>query len=186
MGMKPDKPANVDAYIATFPEDVQTVLLRLRMTVKHAAPQSEESISYGMPAYRYKGRVIIYFAGYKNHIGVYATPVAHAAFQKQLTGYKQGRGSVQFPLDKPMPFDLIKRMVQFRVKQQEQPLTAIFTGLSAPARRALQNNGIRTIADLARHTETEILSFHGIGKTAIPILQKALKEKNLKFQKEKK
>ena len=182
--MRAEKPANVDAYIVPFPENIRKILERVRMTVIRAAPGAEETISYGMPAYRYKGRVIIYFAGYKNHIGVYATPLAHAAFQKELSGYKQGRGSVQFPLDQPMPLDLIKRMVQFRIKQQDEPLTDIFAGLSAPARRALQNNGIATLEDLARHTETEILSFHGIGKTAIPILQKALKEKKLKFQKE--
>jgi uncharacterized protein YdhG (YjbR/CyaY superfamily) len=183
--MKADKPASVDEYIATFPEDVQKILERIRMTVIRAAPGAEETISYGMPAYRYKGRVIIYFAGYKNHIGVYATPSGHAAFQKELSGYKQGRGSVQFPLDQPMPLDLIKRMVQFRVKQQDEPLTDIFAGLSAPARRALQNNGIKTLGDLSQHTEAEILSFHGIGKTAIPILEKAMKEKRLKFRKEK-
>lgn len=183
--MKADKPASVDSYIATFPENVQKILERIRITVMRAAPEAEETISYGMPAYRYKGRVIIYFAGYKNHIGVYATPLAHAAFQKELSGYKQGRGSVQFPLNQPMPLDLIKRMVQFRVKQQNEPLTDIFAGLSAPARRALQSNGIKTLPDLAKHTESEILSFHGIGKTVIPILQKALKEKKLKFQKEK-
>ena len=183
--MKAEKPANVDAYIASLPENVQKILKRLRMAVIQAAPHAEETISYGMPAYRYKGRVIIYFAGYKNHIGVYATPIAHAAFQKELSGYKQGRGSVQFPLDKPMPFDLIKKMVQFRIKQQDEPVTDTFTGLSAPARRALQNNGIKTLRDLAQHTEAEILSFHGIGKTAIPVLQKALKEKRLKFKKEK-
>jgi uncharacterized protein YdhG (YjbR/CyaY superfamily) len=184
--MKVEKPANVDAYIATFPENVQKVLQRLRRTVRQAAPGAEETISYGMPAYRYKGRVIIYFAGYTNHIGIYATPLAHAAFQKELSAYKQGRGSVQFPHDQPMPLDLIKRMVQFRVQQQDEQLTDIFAGLSAPARRALQNNGIKTIADLAKHTETEILSFHGIGKTAIPILQKALKDEKLEFKKEKK
>ena len=183
--MKADKPASVDAYIATFPENVQKNLERIRMTVIRAAPKAEETISYGMPAFRYKGKVIIYFAGYKNHIGVYATPLAHSAFQKELSGYKQGRGSVQFPLDQPMPLDLIKRMVQFRIKQQDEPLADIFAGLSAPARRALQNNGIKSLTDLAQHTEAEILSFHGIGKTAIPILQKALKENKLNFQKEK-
>jgi uncharacterized protein YdhG (YjbR/CyaY superfamily) len=184
--MKVDKPTSVDEYITTFPENVQKILERIRMTVIQAAPRAEETISYGMPAYRYKSRVIIYFAGYKNHIGVYATPLAHEAFQKELSGYKQGRGSVQFPIDQPMPLDLIKRMVLFRVKQQDDPLTDIFAGLSAPARRALQNNGIKTLRDLSQHTEAEILSFHGIGKTAIPILEKAMKEKKIMFQKEKK
>src|SRR5690349_5993634 len=148
--MKADKPASVDEYIATFPESVQKNLERIRMTVIRAAPKAEETISYGTPAFRYKGKVIIYFAGYKNHIGVYATPLAHAAFQKELSGYKQARGSVQFPLDQPMPLDLIKRMVQFRIKQQDEPLADIFVGLSAPARRALQNNGIKSLTDLSQ------------------------------------
>ena len=115
--MKAVKPANIDAYIAAFPKDIQNILEQVRITVRKAAPGTEETINYGMPAFRYKGRVIIYFAGYKNHIGIYATPAGHTAFAKELSKYKQGRGSVQFPLDKPMPLNLIARMVKFRVQQ---------------------------------------------------------------------
>jgi uncharacterized protein YdhG (YjbR/CyaY superfamily) len=180
--MKAVKPSNIDAYIAVFPEDVQKILEQVRLTVKKAAPGAEETISYGMPAFRYKGRVIIYFAGYKNHIGFYATPSGHIAFAKELSRYKQGRGSVQFPLDKAMPLNLIARMVKFRVRQQDEKETDFLPGLSAPARRALQNNGIKTLQDMAKYTEAEILQFHGIGKTAIPVLQKALKEKGFNFR----
>jgi len=184
--MKTATPANIDEYISTFPASTAKLLKQVRMTVRKAAPKAEETISYGMPAFRYKGRIIIYFAGYKNHIGVYATPAGHAAFEKELSVYKQGKGSVQFPLDQPMPLDLIKRIVQFRVNQQDEPATEFLAGLSAPARRALQNNGIKTIEDLSKLTEAEVLKLHGIGKTAIPILQKALKEKGLGFNKAKK
>ena len=184
--MKTAPAPDIDEYIAKFPQETGKVLQQVRLTVIKAAPTAEETISYGMPAFRYKGRVIIYFAGYKNHIGVYATPSGHAAFQKELSTYKQGRGSVQFPLDQPMPLDLIKRMVQFRVKQQDEPVSDFTAALSGPARRALQNNGIKTIKDLSKLTEAEILQLHGIGKTAIPILQKALKEKGLNFSKAKK
>ncbi|MDE3184582.1 MAG: DUF1801 domain-containing protein [Bacteroidota bacterium] len=184
--MKTAPAPDIDEYIAKFPQETGKILQQVRLTVRKAAPTATETISYGMPAFRYKGRVIIYFAGYKNHIGVYATPSGHAAFQKELSAYKQGRGSVQFPLDQPMPLDLIKRMVQFRVKQQNEPVTDFLSGLSAPARRALQNNGIKTIKDLSKLTEAGILQLHGIGKTAIPILQKALKEKGLNFSKAKK
>ncbi len=184
--MKSAPTSNIDEYIAKFPAETIKKLKQVRLTVSKAAPKAEEIISYGMPAFRYKGRVIIYFAGYKNHIGVYATPSGHTAFQKELSAYKQGKGSVQFPLDQPMPLDLIKRMVQFRVKQQDEPVTDFTAGLSAPARRALQSNGIKTIKDLSKLTEAEALQLHGIGKTAIPILQKALKEKRLSFKKEKK
>jgi uncharacterized protein YdhG (YjbR/CyaY superfamily) len=180
--MKAVKPANIDAYIAAFPEDVQKILEKVHLTVIKAAPVAEGTISYGMPAFRYKDRVIIYFAGHKNHIGFYATPTGHAAFAKELSKYKQGRGSVQFPQDKPMPLDLIARMVKFRVRQQDQKEIDFLPRLSAPARRALQNNGIKTLKDLAKYTEAEILQFHGIGKTAIPVLQKALKQKGFNFR----
>jgi uncharacterized protein YdhG (YjbR/CyaY superfamily) len=180
--MKAAKPANIDAYVAAFPGDVQKILEQVRLTVRKAAPGADETISYGMPAFRYKGRVIIYFAGYKNHIGIYATPSGHAAFAKELSKYKQGRGSVQFPVDKPMPLNLIARMVKFRAQQQEEKEIDFLARLSAPARRALQNNGIKTLKDLAKYTVAEILQFHGIGKTAIPVLRKALKEKGFNFK----
>ena len=136
--MKAAKPANIDAYIAAFPEDVQKILKQVRLTVRKAAPGAEETISYGMPAFRYKGRVIIYFAGYRNHIGFYATPSGHAEFAKELSKYKQGKGSVQFPLNKPMPLNLISRIVKFRVLQQAEKEINFLPLLSMPARRALQ------------------------------------------------
>ncbi len=172
---------NIDEYISTFPKETAKILQQVRMAVRKGAPKTEETISYGMPAFRYKGKIIIYFAGYKSHIGLYATPTAHVAFQNELSTYKQGRGSVQFPIDQPMPLDLIKSIVMFKVKQQDEPVDDFLAGLSAPARRALQNNGIKTIKDLSKLTEEEVLKLHGIGKTAIPLLQKALKEKGLSF-----
>ena len=180
--MKIAKRVNVRDYIASFPENVQKVLEQIRVAIKEAAPAAQEIISYGMPAFKYKGSVIIYFAGYKNHIGVYATPSGHAAFAKELSIYKQGKGSVQFPLDKPVPLNLISRIVKFKVKQRDEEQKDFLPQLSAPARRALQNSGIKTLQQLAKHTEAEILEFHGIGKTAIPKLQKILKEKGLTFK----
>lgn len=184
--MKTAPANNIDEYISYFPASTAKLLQQVRMTVRKAAPKAEETISYGMPAFRSKGKVIIYFAGYKNHIGFYATPAGHAEFQKELSVYKQGKGSVQFPLDQPMPLDLIKRIVEFKVNQRDEPVDHFLTGLSAPARSALQNNGIKSAKDLSRLTEKEVLQLHGIGKTAIPVLQKALKEKGLSFKKEKK
>ena len=106
---------NVDEYIADFPEDVQSLLNQVRSTIKQAATDAEESIGYGMPAYKLYGRPLVYFAGYKNHIGFYATPTGHEEFAKELSKYKQGKGSVQFPIDQPMPLDLIFQIVAFRV-----------------------------------------------------------------------
>lgn len=113
--MEKAKPTSVDAYIAGFPKETQALLEQVRQTIKKTAPDAEEMISYQMPAYKYKGKPLVYFAGYKNHIGFYATPTGHKAFEKELSNYKQGKGSVQFPLDKPMPLDLIARIVKFRL-----------------------------------------------------------------------
>ncbi|MBA4408581.1 MAG: DUF1801 domain-containing protein [Bacteroidota bacterium] len=89
-------------------------LNQVRSTIRQAAPEAEESISYGMPAYKLNGRRLVYFAGFKNHIGFYATPSGHSEFAKELSKYKQGKGSVQFPLDQPMPLELIAQIVEFR------------------------------------------------------------------------
>ena len=114
---------NVDEYIQQFPESVQAALQQLRKTIKTAAPKAEELISYNMPGYKYHG-ILVYFAGYKNHIGFYAAPTGHAAFKKELSVYKSGKGSVQFPLDKPLPLQLVKQIVKFRVLQNEEKAVA--------------------------------------------------------------
>ena len=110
------KSANVDEYIENFPAAIQKKLKQVRATIKKTAPQAEEVISYGMPAYKQNG-ILVYFAGYKNHIGFYAVPTGHKAFKKELSAYKGGRGSVQFPMDKPLPLDLIAKMVKFRANE---------------------------------------------------------------------
>src|SRR5665213_40160 len=175
--MKKTHSADFDEYIDGFPPNVQKILLQVRMTVMKAVPLAEQIISYGMPAFKYKGNVIIYFAGYKNHIGLYATPAGHEAFAKELSAYKQGKGSVQFPLDQPMPLNLIENIARFKMQQQEKKAGKFPPQISAPAKRALENNGIKTLQQLSKHTEADVLKLHGIGKTAIPVLQKALKEK---------
>jgi len=108
-------PNTVEEYILDFPDEVQFLLNQVRSTIKQAAPDAEESISYGMPAYKTHGKPLVYFAGFKNHIGFYATPTGHEEFAKELSKYKQGKGSVQFPIDQPMPLDLIFQIVEFRV-----------------------------------------------------------------------
>ncbi|UEG49670.1 DUF1801 domain-containing protein [Ferruginibacter lapsinanis] len=117
--MKQLTPLHVDEYISSFPEDVQEKLQQLRAIIKKAAPNAEELISYKMPAYKLHG-VLVYFAAYKNHIGLYATPTAHSQFKKELSAYKTGKGSVQFPLDKPMPYSLITKIVKYKVQQNLQ------------------------------------------------------------------
>jgi uncharacterized protein YdhG (YjbR/CyaY superfamily) len=112
-------PITVDEYIAAFPKEMQQLLQQVRATIKKAAPAAEEVISYGMPAYKLNG-MLVYFAGYKNHIGFYATPTGHASFKKELSVYKQGKGSVQFPTDQPLPLALITKIVKFRVNENTE------------------------------------------------------------------
>lgn len=109
--------SEVDQYFHQFPVEVQEKLQTIRKLVKESAPEAIESMAYAMPAYKLNKNPLVYFAGYKNHIGLYATPTGHAHFKEELSNYKQGKGSVQFPLDQPIPLDLITRIVKFRVSE---------------------------------------------------------------------
>ncbi|WP_298390897.1 DUF1801 domain-containing protein [Hydrotalea sp.] len=107
----------IDKYIEQFPEGVQDILQKIRMIIKNNAPEVVEIIAYGMPAYKTNKKPLVYFAAFKNHIGFYATPTGHIEFKNELSKYKQGKGSVQFPLDQPIPYELIERIVKFRVTE---------------------------------------------------------------------
>jgi len=113
------RPKNIDEYIMAFPEDSQKYLRQIRETVKKAAPEAEEVISYGMPSFRLNGR-LLYFAAFKKHIGFYPMATGVNAFKSMLTGYKWAKGSIQFPLDKPIPHELISNIVKFRVEENLQ------------------------------------------------------------------
>jgi len=106
----------IDVYIANFPKDVQEILERLRATIRKAAPNAEETINYGIPTFTLKGN-LVHFAGFKNHIGFYPTPSGIEKFKKELSVYEGAKGSVKFPLDKPIPYGLIGKIVVFRVKE---------------------------------------------------------------------
>jgi uncharacterized protein YdhG (YjbR/CyaY superfamily) len=108
-------PADHDAYISAFMPDVQAMLQQMRETIHAAAPEAEETISYGMPAFHQKV-TLVYYAGYKSHIGFYPTPAPIARFAEDLRGFKTSKGAIQFPLDKPLPVKLIKRIVKWRLK----------------------------------------------------------------------
>lgn len=107
---------SIDAYIATFPEDIQKILEELRATIRAAAPDAEEKISYQMPTFALKGN-LVHFAALKNHIGFYPTPSGIQAFKHELSKYKGANGSVQFPIDEPLPLKLISKIVKFRVAE---------------------------------------------------------------------
>lgn len=111
---------NVDEYILEFENETRERLMAVRKLILETAPEAVESISYGMPAYKANGKPLVYFAGYKSHIGFYATPTGHEAFAKELSKYKQGKGSVQFPLNEPLPLKLIKEIVLFRLAESHE------------------------------------------------------------------
>lgn len=107
----------VDQYIQEFEKETQERLIALRKLILETASEAVESISYGMPAYKVNGKPLAYFAGYKSHIGFYATPTGHKAFEKELSKYTQGKGSVQFPLSEPLPMKLLTEIVLFRLSE---------------------------------------------------------------------
>ena len=112
-------PETVDQYIAAFPADVKKRMQQLRKTIKAGAPNADELISYQMPGYKYFG-MLVYFAAYKNHIGFYPGAGGLLEFYKELSSFKSAKGSVQFPHDRPIPYDMISKIVKFRVKQNEE------------------------------------------------------------------
>lgn len=107
---------NIDSFIAQYPKDVQAILEKIRKIIKEASPEAEEVIAYGIPTFRLNGKNLVHFSAFKNHIGFFPTPSAISAFKKDLEKYKTAKGSVQFPLSAPIPYDLIKKIVVYRVK----------------------------------------------------------------------
>lgn len=122
---------DTDTYVKTFPQAVRDRLELIRTMIKKLAPGAEETFSYGMPAFKIGGKPFIYFAAYRNHIGFYALPVTHKTFAQELSGYKQGKGSVQFPLNEELPLGLIEKMLLYRLLQIE---------LKKPPKKNTENN----------------------------------------------
>ncbi|MGV3656777.1 MAG: DUF1801 domain-containing protein [Chitinophagaceae bacterium] len=197
-------PANTDDYIASFSKEIQDVLTQVRQTIQRAAPEATEAISYGIPTFVLHGN-LVHFAAFKNHIGFYSLPSGTAAFQKELVAYKSGRGSVQFPLNEPMPLALITEIVKFRVAENKAKANgavqtkksnsnsnpevanqkngkSFLENISAPARRALEAAGITTLQKLSTYNERELLALHGVGKTTIPKLEQALSANGLQLK----
>ena len=106
----------IDEYIAAFPPDIQAILEQIRLTIHQAAPEAQEAISYQMPTFKLKGN-LVHFAAFQNHIGFYPAPTGIEQFSDELSRYAGGKGSVRFPLDQPIPYDLIRRIVLFRVQE---------------------------------------------------------------------
>lgn len=109
----------MDAYIASFPKEVRGILEQIRQTIRKAAPGATEAISYQIPTFKLNGSNLVHFAAWKDHIGFYATPSGNVAFRKELAQYKVAKGSIQFPLDEPLPYDLVTKIAKFRVKETQ-------------------------------------------------------------------
>ena len=124
--MQTKTPKDIDEYISSFPKDVQKILKKVRSTIRNAAPKAEEAISYQIPTFKLNGN-LIHFAAYKNHIGVYPAPRAVAAFKKELDRYGSSKATIKFPLDEPIPYDLITRVVEFRVKEASKKAKSTVT-----------------------------------------------------------
>jgi len=187
--------ADHDSYIADFPEEIQARLQEIRKIVAKTAPKAKETVKYGIPTFELNGN-LVHYAAYKNHIGFYPTPSAIEAFSKELASYVTSRGTVQIPHTEKLPVALIKRMVKFRVeenlakaqkpnkKDAEKEYSAWPpVGLSAPAQRALVSAGIKTVKQLSKYSEAEILRLHGMGPKSIPLLKLTLKSAGLSFRK---
>lgn len=172
---------NIDEYIKTFPESIGQILQKIRELIHTISPDAVEAISYQMPTFRLNGKVLVHFAGYENHIGLYATPTGHKQFAEELSKYKQGKGSVQFSLDQEIPFDLIEKIIKFRVENvanisfKTQPKN-LKIELGKPAQRALENASIKTLEDLSKWTKKDILGLQGIGPSSLSKIIKYLKK----------
>jgi len=107
----------IDEYISTFPDDIQAILVKMRQSIQKAAPEATETMSYGMPTFDLNGKHLVFFAGWKHHISLYPIPAGDEAFQQELAHYKRARGTIQFPLDKPIPYDLVEKIVTFLIME---------------------------------------------------------------------
>lgn len=186
---------DIDTYIDAFPPKTQKLLRQMRKTIHRMAPKATETISYGIPTFVLHGN-LVHFAGYKNHIGFYPGASGIAAFKAELSDYKSARGSVQFPLGEPLPLALVQKIVKFRVNESKQKLTKkgsiknekakpsdFPAGLAAPALRALAAAKVKTLAQLARRTESEVSGWHGMGPKAMSLLKAAMRERKMAFSK---
>jgi len=124
MRTKQAAPKDIDDYIAGFPDDVQEILQKIRMTIKKAAPDAVERISYQIPSFSLEGRYLVYFAAFKDHVSVYPAPPGSGELQEELSPYRSGKGTVKFQLDKPIPWNLITKIVSFWVEENRRKAEA--------------------------------------------------------------
>ncbi len=209
--------SEVDKYIAEFPRETQQILQQVRTLIKKHATDAIEGIGYGIPTYKLNGTNLVHFAGYKNHIGFYPGASGIEHFKKEISAYKNSKGAIQFPLNEPLPENLIVKIIIFRVTQnilkkaaksnvktcqnghsftkttdcptcpicekERKPQHGFMQALGAPAIRALEQANIKTLKQLSKKSEKELLSLHGFGPSSIKKLIPLLKEAGLSLKK---
>ena len=111
---------SIDEYISTFPAEIQAVLEKVRQAIRHAAPEAAETMSYGIPTFDLNGKHLVFFAGWKQHISLYPLPAGDEAFQQELAHYKRAKGTIQFPFDKPIPYDFVEQIVTFLIRESPE------------------------------------------------------------------
>lgn len=164
-----DRMDDVATYLEQFTGETRSRLELLRGMVYEQCPRATESLSYGLIGYKLNGHPLMYIGGFKNHIGIYATPQGHEAFAADFAPYRQGKGSVQFPLDQPLPVKLITRVIEQRIATVSEQLPAI----GRPATSALAAVGITRSSQLTDYSEQDLLALHGVGPKAIRLLREA-------------
>lgn len=178
-------PANsaVDVYIGQCPVAAQPYLQQIRQIIQQSLPTAQEIMSYGMPAYK-THEVLVYFAGYAQHIGFYPTAAGINHFSHLFDGYIWSKGAIQFPLHKPLPKKLIRDICKYRLQTVNQKHTSNhpFHILSAPAQRALQNAGITQLKQLSKFSQSQIVLLHGMGPSSIQKIEALLQAANLHFK----
>lgn len=167
---------SVDEYIESAPSPTQKLLQQMRRTIHSAVPEATEAIKYGIPTFVLNGN-LVHFGGFENHVSFFPTAAPVEAFKRELSRYETSKGTIRFPLDKPLPLSLIRRIVLFRVAQANP-----FHDLAAPAQRALVRAGITSIKQLSRRTERQISDLHGMGPGAVKKLRTLLRANGLDFK----
>lgn len=160
---------DVHTYLEQFPGETRQRLDAMREIVNERCPAAVEAINYGLIGYKLNGNPLVYFGGFKHHVGLYATPAGQEEFAGEFARYVQGKGSVQFPLSEPLPVDLITRVVSRRIETVADELPQI----GRPARAALETIGVTHMSQLRAHSERELLALHGVGPKAIRILRES-------------
>jgi uncharacterized protein YdhG (YjbR/CyaY superfamily) len=170
----------ISEHIAGCARPTQRKLQQLRRTIKEVAPGTTETVRYGIPTFQLNGKNLIHFAGYERHIGFYPGPRTIEAFRSDLKRFSTSRGAIQFPLDRPLPLALIRKMVRFGMDLLAPPDP--FASLAAPAQRALKRARISSLKALARKTEADVAALHGMGPNAMKRLRSILQKHGLHFK----